>query len=149
MAKIRVTKEFIFEAAHALWNYNGNCRHIHGHSYRLQVTVIGDPLDNSARSGAGMVIDFSELKKIVKDSIIDKFDHALILSRMAKIHYDTAAKQMFDKLILTDYQPTCENLVADFATVIRALLPAEVKLFSMRLYETANSWADWFADDNL
>ncbi len=64
---IRVTKEFPFEMAHALWNYDGPCRNVHGHSYRLFVTLSGKPpIDVEGNPKNGMVIDFSDLKSIVK-----------------------------------------------------------------------------------
>jgi len=73
MTKIRVTKEFTFEMAHALWNYDGPCRNIHGHSYKLYVTVFGNTLLDNTSTKLGMVMDFSELKKIVKKYVIDYF----------------------------------------------------------------------------
>ncbi len=63
---IRVTKEFPFEMAHVLWNYDGPCKNVHGHSYRLFVTLSGYPSDDPLNPKNGMVIDFSDLKKIVK-----------------------------------------------------------------------------------
>ena len=63
---IRVTKEFPFEMAHVLWNYDGPCKNVHGHSYRLFVTLSGFPTDNKDNPKNGMVIDFSDLKSIVK-----------------------------------------------------------------------------------
>ena len=70
MAKIRVTKFYDFEMAHALWNYDGLCKNIHGHSYKLFVTVIGEPINNENDNKNGMVIDFSDLKKIVKEKLL-------------------------------------------------------------------------------
>ena len=66
--------------AHALYGYDGLCKNIHGHSYRLWVTVIGNVLDDSKSVKNGMVLDFSLLKKIVKPEIVDKFDHSLVLN---------------------------------------------------------------------
>jgi len=72
MPKVRVTKEFRFEMAHALWNYDGKCANIHGHSYILQVTVIGEPISDENSPKYGMLIDFGDLKKIVNDAIVNK-----------------------------------------------------------------------------
>jgi len=68
MAKIRITKQFTFETAHALYGYDGKCRNIHGHSYKLDVTVIGEPITDMDNVKCGMVIDFGDLKHIVKIS---------------------------------------------------------------------------------
>jgi 6-pyruvoyltetrahydropterin/6-carboxytetrahydropterin synthase len=145
---IRVTKEFTFEMAHVLWNYDGPCRNVHGHSYRLFVTLSGVPIDELGNPKNGMVIDFTDLKSIVKKEIVSVFDHAIVVSR----RYDKEKTEMFTKMfgntVLVDYQPTCENLVSDFAERITRLLPSGVKLHSLKLFETATSFAEWFADDN-
>jgi 6-pyruvoyltetrahydropterin/6-carboxytetrahydropterin synthase len=146
--RIRVTKEFSFEMAHALWNYDGPCRNVHGHSYRLFVTLSGIPLIDPQNPKNGMVIDFSDLKKIVKKEIVSLFDHAVVVSA----DYDKAKmdvfKSMFGNTIVVNYQPTCENLVADFASRIKKHLPGTVMLHSLKLYETVTSYAEWFASDN-
>jgi 6-pyruvoyltetrahydropterin/6-carboxytetrahydropterin synthase len=145
---IRVTREFAFETAHVLYNYDGPCRNVHGHSYRLFVTVTGTPADDISNVKNGMVIDFTDLKKIVLGEIVDQFDHAVVVSS----HFDREKREMMSKTfgntVVVDYQPTCENLVADFAARIKNRLPEGVRLYSLKLYETAKSYAEWFADDN-
>jgi len=148
MTKVRVTKEFGFEMAHALWNYDGPCRNVHGHSYRLYVTVIGEPINSQTDPKNGMVIDFGDLKKIVKTTIINKFDHSVVVSKEAPHHLLQNIEQMFEKYDVMDYQPTCENLVVDFAGRLMEKLPENLKLFSLRLVETATSYAEWYAEDN-
>jgi 6-pyruvoyltetrahydropterin/6-carboxytetrahydropterin synthase len=146
---IRVTKEFGFEMAHVLWNYDGPCRNVHGHSYRLFVTLSGAPVEDYENPKNGMVIDFTDLKRIVKDEIISVFDHSVVVNK----RYDRSKTEMFLNLfgntVLVDYQPTCENLVEDFASRIIPCLPQSVKLHSLKLYETSTSFAEWYADDNL
>jgi 6-pyruvoyltetrahydropterin/6-carboxytetrahydropterin synthase len=145
---IRVTKEFSFEMAHVLWNYDGPCKNVHGHSYRLFVTLSGSPVDNPENPKNGMVIDFGDLKSIVKKQIVNIFDHSVVLSdRIAKGKTDLFAR-LFGNTVLVSYQPTCENLVADFAERISTHLPSGVRLHSLKLYETATSFAEWFASDN-
>lgn len=149
MATIRLTKEFSFEAAHALDGYDGPCREIHGHSYRLFVTVKGAPLTAADDPKQGMVMDFGVLKRIVDDEIIARFDHALILQRTAASDDLRATlAQRFDNLIEVDYRPTCENMLTDFAARIGARLPQGVSLHALRLHETATSFAEWYAEDN-
>jgi 6-pyruvoyltetrahydropterin/6-carboxytetrahydropterin synthase len=149
MAKVRVTKQFDFEMAHALWNYDGPCRNIHGHSYRLFVTVIGDVINQKTNPKNGMLIDFGDLKKIIKTEIINEFDHAVMLNRTVPKELYSGMGQMLEKLRLVDYQPTCENMIADFAERIREKLPGGIELFSLRLHETSTSFAEWFESDNL
>ncbi len=148
MSKIRVTKEFSFETAHALWNYDGPCRNVHGHSYKLFVTIAGEPLDEPGNTKNGMVIDFGDLKKLVKREVVDVFDHSVVISRMAGGDRLEAMKKMFGNVLLVDYQPTCENLIQDIAGRIKPQLPEGINLHNLRLYETATSYAEWFADDN-
>lgn len=145
---IRVTREFTFEMAHVLWNYDGPCRNVHGHSYRLFVTISGVPVNDSRNPKNGMVIDFADLKDIVQKEIISVFDHAVAVSRDFDREKMELFKETFGNTVVLNYQPTCENLVADFAQRIKKLLPSVVQLHSLKLYETAKSYAEWFAEDN-
>ncbi|NMC41844.1 MAG: 6-carboxytetrahydropterin synthase [Bacteroidales bacterium] len=145
---IRLTREFTFEMAHVLEGYDGPCRNVHGHSYRLYVTVKGFPVSDSLNPKFGMVIDFGDLKKVVMEKIINIFDHAVAVSRNYAGKNRELLNGVFGNMVVVDYQPTCENLVADFAARIAGSLPEGVRLHSLRLYETAKSYAEWFADDN-
>jgi len=147
MTKIRITKKFNFEMAHALHGHDGLCRHIHGHSYVLEVCVAGIP-QTSEGPKKGMVLDFGELKKVVKESIVDPLDHALVLSHESQPETLRQGRELFNKLVVVDYQPTSENMLIDFAARIQLLLPRQVELHSLRLFETATSYAEWFAADN-
>jgi len=148
MAKIRVTKEFNFEMAHALFNYDGFCKYIHGHSYKLYVTVIGEPNTDNKSPKWGMLIDFGDLKKLVNTEIVEVFDHAFVVNSDAGFKFTENDHQMFGNTISVNYQPTCENLVTDFAQRIKTVLPPNVSLFSLRLYETASAYSEWFASEN-
>lgn len=146
MSIIRVTKQFHFEMAHALLDYDGPCKNIHGHSYQLNVTVKGKVKTNTSDSDEGMVVDFGVIKKIVKDMVVDVFDHALVLNEKAKI--DVSNFEFMNKLIRVPYQPTCENMLIHFAKTIQDHLPNHIKLHSLFLRETNTSFAEWFAEDN-
>jgi len=148
MKKVRVSKEFNFEMAHALLNYDGLCRHIHGHSYKLLISIIGEPISESSSQKLGMVMDFGDLKTLVKGPIVDFFDHALVINSEAKQYLPEEPNEMYDKVHLVDFQPTCENLVIYIAEKVQALLPSGIGLFSVKLYETATSYAEWYASDN-
>jgi len=148
MNKVRLTKEFKFEMAHALDGYDGSCRFIHGHSYEMWVTVIGTPIAGKTNPKQGMVIDFGDLKKIVRNEITDPLDHALMLNRNTVSPDLKDSHERFSNIIFVDYQPTSENMLIDFAARLKPLLPENVKLFSLKLRETITSYAEWFADDN-
>ena len=149
MSKIRITKQFSFETGHALYGYDGKCKNVHGHSYKLSVTVIGSPITDVNNVKFGMVIDFTDLKKIVKEEIVDNFDHATVFNKNTP-HIELAKElQSRDHhVILVDYQPTSENMVIDFAAKIKGRLPQNIALHSLRLQETETSFAEWFQSDN-
>ncbi len=149
MSNIRITKQFSFEAGHALYGYDGKCRNVHGHSYKLSVTVIGTPISDTTNVKYGMVIDFGDLKKIVKEEIVDIFDHATVFNKNTP-HIELA-KELQDRdhnVLLVEYQPTSEMMVIDFAKKINNRLPDNIKLYSLRLRETDTSFAEWYASDN-
>ena len=145
MNTIRLTRKFEFETAHLLTNYDGKCKNIHGHSYKLFVTIIGKPETNPESPKLGMVIDFTEIKDIVNKNIIDKLDHNIILSRKS-----TLLEQLVDNsnVYISDFQPTAENILVHIAEILKEKLPPSIKLFSLRLYETENSCAEWYLSDN-
>ena len=148
MNRIRVSKEFHFEAAHALWNYDGQCKNIHGHSYKLIVTLIGTPINDSKHPKNGMLLDFSDLKKTVNQLIINQFDHAVLINRISDMESFYTTKEMFDNMLVLDYQPTCENILFDIVKRLKDSFPQNTKLLSARLYETATSFAEWHSSDN-
>jgi 6-pyruvoyltetrahydropterin/6-carboxytetrahydropterin synthase len=145
---IRVTKIFGWEMSHALWNYDGLCSNMHGHSYVMHVTIKGSQITDDNSPKCGMVIDFGDLKRIVKENIVDKFDHSVVLNTKSDVKALMNVKQMFDRIHIVNFQPTAENLVVYFADIIKSKLPENIELHSVRLYETATSYAEWFAEDN-
>lgn len=146
---IRLTKEFSFESAHALWGYDGKCREIHGHSYRLFVTIKGEPISDEQNPKLGMVMDFGELKSIVAREITDRLDHSFVMRRTEQAEaLAEAMGSQFTNVVLVDYQPTCENMLIDFAARLKAALPKGITLHSLHLHETATSYAEWYCDEN-
>lgn len=149
MSTIRITKKFSFETGHALYGYDGKCKNVHGHSYKLNVTVSGKPITDASNVKYGMVIDFGDLKKIVKEEIVDLFDHATVFNKNTP-HIELA-KELKDRghhVLLVDYQPTSEMMVIDFAKKIKDRLPENIKLHSIKLQETESSFAEWFDSEN-
>jgi 6-pyruvoyltetrahydropterin/6-carboxytetrahydropterin synthase len=148
MSIIRITKQFHFETGHALYGYDGKCKNVHGHSYKLYVTVIGTPISDSTNVKYGMVIDFGDLKKIVSSEIVNKFDHATVFNKNTP-HIELAREleKRDHSVILVDYQPTSEMMLVDFAEKIKNRLPKNIKLHSLKLQETGTSHAEWYASD--
>ena len=134
--------------AHALHNYDGLCRNIHGHTYNMEVTLLGEIRHEQGHPKDGMVIDFGVLKKLVKNKIVNVYDHALVVNSLFANEHVEALKKATERLIVVDFQPTSENMCVYFAELLQQELPSNVSLFSIRLYETATSYAEWFASDN-
>ena len=149
MSTSRITKQFSFETGHALYGYDGKCKNVHGHSYKLSVTVFGRPISDNTNVKFGMVIDFTDLKKIVKEEIVEVFDHATVFNKNTP-HVELA-KELSDRghnVLLVDYQPTSEMMVIDFAKKIQKRLPENIQLHSLKLQETDSSYAEWYASEN-
>ena len=118
-----VTKLFEFEACHHLPHYDGACHNIHGHSYKLEVTVSGQVSKNENDPKCGMIIDFKDIKAIVKSVAVDKYDHSNL-------------NEFFPN-------PTAEIMVKQIAVDIMSKLPQGVYLMSCKLWETSTSYAEW------
>ena len=116
--KVSVTKGFCFEAAHHLPKYDGACNRLHGHSYKMQVTVSG-----SVDEATGMIVDFNVLKKVVNDKVVDKYDHRNLNEFFAN--------------------PTAENMVqVIFKELSTTFSKMGLTLESIKLWETENSFAE-------
>jgi 6-pyruvoyltetrahydropterin/6-carboxytetrahydropterin synthase len=144
---IKVTKEFIFDAAHRIPDHQGKCKNVHGHTYRVQVTV-AIPLCEFKRE-EGMVMDFGDLSQVVSPAIM-AMDHALILRR------DDPFCELLDKfdeseqkLMRMDGPPTAENMAVDIGISMESFLSVggrpgpQVMLDSVRVWETPTSFAEY------
>ena len=122
---ITVTKRYGFEACHHLPHYVGACHNLHGHSYKLDVTVGGSVIKDQSNPKCGMIIDFKDLKQIVKEVVVDKYDHSNL-------------NDFFEN-------PTAEIMVKTIACDIISKLPKSVHLISVKLWETETSYAEFNA----
>jgi 6-pyruvoyltetrahydropterin/6-carboxytetrahydropterin synthase len=112
------------------------------------VTVSGSPINDDKSPKNGMVMDFGDLKSIVYEDIVNKYDHTLVVNEDSTEAVKEAMKIATGRVIFTPYQPTCENMVAEFARLIKDKLPAQISLCCVRLYETPTSYAEWLEGDN-
>ncbi len=122
---------------------------MHGHSYKLFVTVKGKPIDDLNNPKNGMVVDFGDIKKIVKEEVVEVWDHAVLINALSphkKLGEDLERKG--HKVIYCNYQPTCENMLYDIAEKIKKHLPQHVQLAYLKMHETENSYGEWFAEEN-
>ncbi|MBK9638849.1 MAG: 6-carboxytetrahydropterin synthase [Bacteroidetes bacterium] len=141
--KVTLTKIFTFDAAHVLENYPGKCKYIHGHTYHLHVTISGEIRDEMNHPYNGMIIDFTDLKRWVQESVLNLFDHALLLyknSITAKIDFPQK-----ERIYLTKYTPTCENMLLDIVERLKHSAPNNIYLTEVNLQETPTAIATWKA----
>lgn len=143
---VRITKKFEFELSHALTGYTGACRNIHGHTYKLSVTVAGKPVSDPADPMFGMVMDFARIKAIVKENVIDHLDHTLALN--AKDAERFPGIDRITRVVYFPFAPTCEMILFHICNTILAHLPVQVTLQTVRLEETSTSYAEWHCEDN-
>ena len=113
------------------------------------VTLIGLPNSDSNDPKFGMVIDFKDLKAMVKAPVVDFFDHSLVVYREAEGEILGTIRQMYEKVHVFDFQPTCENLVLHIVKTIQGSMLPGIQLQAVKLYETATSFAEWHLEDNL
>ena len=138
---LSVTKIFYFDSAHAIKGHNGECKHIHGHTYELHVTVTNCSNGDHFIPWPGMIIDFKELKKIVSAAVLKNFDHRLLLSE--DYLKSKKALSFHESLFALEAEPTAENLLICIRAQIEKELPEGVKLVALKLYETNSSYAEW------
>ena len=138
---LKLTKIFHFETAHAIHGYEGACKNIHGHSYELHVTVVADTVYEDFIPAPGYIIDFKEIKKIVKDQVIQNFDHKLILSEAYIADHQITTKA--ENLIIWKAEPTAENILLYISNTLINSLPNPIQVDHLKLYETKDSYAEW------
>lgn len=143
---ISVTRRLEFDAGHRIPDHNSQCRNLHGHRYVLEVTLSGDVVQAPGASDNGMLMDFSEIKRIARAHIVDVWDHAFLV-----YEGDHAVRGFLDtlpdhKTVVLDRIPTAENLdsiiFATLAPHYHGHYGADLRLTRVRLYETPNCWAD-------
>ena len=137
---ILVTKIFRFEMAHALNGYPGACQYVHGHSYELHVTVSASS-DDEYMPAPGFEIDFKQLKKLIKENVIDVLDHSLLLSPQYIDKHP--GLRSHENLVVLTAEPSAENLLIYISDLLKKLLPRDVRLQKLKLYETSDSYAEW------
>ena len=143
---MQITRRLEFDAGHRIPDHQSQCRHLHGHRYALEVTVGGDIIEADGQPNNGMVMDFSEVKAIAKQHVVDIWDHAFLAYRGDKVIVDFLTALPGHKTVLLDRVPTAENLARIAFDILdaayRDTYGNHLHLEQVRLYETPNCWAD-------
>lgn len=143
---ISITRRLEFDAGHRIPNHDGQCRHLHGHRYAIEVTLMGVIADHPGKADDGMVLDFGEIKRLTNQYVVEPWDHAFLVAKEDAGLVDYLDSIPNHKTVVMDHVPTVENLAS---AAFRLLQPVfnkafggRLKLSSIRLYETPNCWAD-------
>lgn len=138
----RITKEFQFDSCHMLDSHQGKCHNLHGHTYRLQIEISGSLIQHG--SSTGMVMDFADLKAIVQEHIIQKWDHAFLYHRH-NVYENRLAQLLVDmqrKVVAFEQPTTAENLSQAIANGLSPYLP----ISKITLWETPTSFCTYESD---
>jgi len=143
---ISITRRLEFDSGHRIPNHHGQCRHLHGHRYAIEVTLTGEVADHPGKPDDGMVLDFGDIKLLTKQYVVDLWDHAFLVAKEDKSVVDFLATLPNHKTVIMEHVPTVENLAnAAFAIlqpVFSKAFAGRLELSALRIYETPNCWAD-------
>ena len=143
---MQITRRLEFDAGHRIPNHTSQCKHLHGHRYAMEITLSGDIITQEGISEQGMVMDFSDVKRIAKEQVVDAWDHAFLVYRGDVQVLDFLNTLPGHKTIVLDAVPTAENLALIAFKLLdpayRDIYNNHLTLQRVRLYETPNNWAD-------
>jgi len=143
---MQITTRLEFDAGHRIPNHKSQCRNLHGHRYALEITLSGDIINQEKVSENGMVMDFSDVKKIAKECVVDVWDHAFLVFIDDQPVLDFLNSLPNHKTVIFTRVPTAENMAAEAFRILKSeykdTYGNHLKLERVRLYETPNSWAD-------
>lgn len=146
---ITITKRLEFDAGHRIPTHNSECRNLHGHRYVLELTLQGEVIDAPGSPEHGMLMDFSNVKAIAKEQLVDRWDHAFLVYEGDKPVRDFLDSLPDHKTVVLPAMPTAENMARiafeTLAPHLQARYGNQLRLARVRLYETPNSWADYAA----
>lgn len=146
LSNMRITRRLEFDAGHRIPDHKSQCRHLHGHRYALEITLDGSVIEAAGRPDNGMVMDFSDVKRIAKQHVIDIWDHAFLVWSQDHAVLDFLAAMPDHKTVILDAVPTAENLARIAFKILDPLFRDsfgnQLHLEQIRLYETPNCWAD-------
>lgn len=141
-----ITRRLEFDAGHRIPNHASQCKHLHGHRYAIEITLSGDIITAEGQSEQGMVMDFSDVKRIAKEKVVDAWDHAFLVYRGDRAVCDFLAGMPGHKTVVLDVVPTAENLAQTAFGILngayRDVYGNNLRLERVRIYETPNNWAD-------
>lgn len=145
---MEITTRLEFDAGHRIPDHKSQCRNLHGHRYAIEITLSGEIIQTSHLSEQGMVMDFADVKRIARETVVDRWDHAFIVYENDHVVRDFLASLPNHKTVIFPSVPTAENMAAEAFKLLKPqyqdTFGNQLKLVRVRLYETPNSWTDAF-----
>jgi len=143
---ISITRRLEFDSGHRIPNHDGQCRHLHGHRYAIEVTLTGEVADHPGKADDGMVLDFGDIKRLINQYVVDLWDHAFLVAKEDEGLVAFLASLPNHKTVVMEHVPTVENLANAAFTILQPVFNkafgGRLELSALRLYETPNCWAD-------
>ena len=143
---MQITRRLEFDAGHRIPDHKSQCRHLHGHRYALEITLEGNVIAQAGDPANGMVMDFSEIKSLAEQHLVDLWDHSFLVYAGDTVIVDFLKTIPDHKTVVLDCVPTAENLAAKAFCVLDAVYRDtygnHLRLQRIRLYETPNCWVD-------
>lgn len=145
-----ITRRLEFDAGHRIPSHHSKCRHLHGHRYAIEVTLSGSIITEAGAAEQGMVMDYSEVKRIANVALVDLWDHAFLVYRQDLDVLQFLQSLDDHKTVVLDTPPTAENLALTAFRILdaayRDTYGNHLRLEQVRLFETPNCWADAIRD---
>ncbi|WEF34596.1 6-carboxytetrahydropterin synthase QueD [Pseudoduganella chitinolytica] len=143
---LTITRKLEFDAGHRIPDHKSQCRNLHGHRYTLEITLTGQVITAEGNSDNGMIMDFSDVKSIAKEHLVDVWDHAFLVYEKDIAVKEFLASLPNHKTVVIDRIPTVENLAAVAFGILKAAFKDRygtgLHLHKLVLHETPNCWAE-------
>jgi 6-pyruvoyltetrahydropterin/6-carboxytetrahydropterin synthase len=147
---ITITRKLEFDAGHRIPDHKSQCRNLHGHRYTLEITLMGEVIEEEGSSDNGMIMDFSDVKALAKEHLVDIWDHAFLVYAKDNAVRGFLATIPDHKTVVIDKIPTVENLARTAFDTLRMVYQDRygtgLRLQKLVLHETPNCWAEITAD---
>lgn len=143
---VSITRRLEFDAGHRIPNHDGQCKHLHGHRYAIEVTLTGEIADHPGKADDGMVLDFGDIKRLTNQHVVELWDHAFLVAKEDKVLVSFLNSLPNHKTVIMEHVPTVENLANTAFAILQPIFQktfgGHLVLTTLRLYETPNCWAD-------
>ena len=143
---VSITRRLEFDSGHRIPNHDGQCKHLHGHRYAIEVTLTGEIADHLGKADDGMVLDFGDIKRLTNQHVVELWDHAFLVAKEDEVLVSFLDSLPNHKTVIMEHVPTVENLANTAFAILQPIFQqafgGRLVLTALRLYETPNCWAD-------